>query len=132
MQGGKPRRTTVLLIVAGLGGVLLGVIGLRYLLVPESAARTFGVPGRPVGHELYYIVGLRNLWLGALAIGLAVLRHWHGLALWFATGMVVCFADALIAATATGKPPQVAFHVLCGCLCALLAVLCWGRARKGH
>jgi len=52
--------------------------------------------------------------------------------LWFATGMVVCFADALIAATATGKPPQVAFHVLCGCLCALLAALCWGRARKGR
>jgi len=128
MQGGKSKRATALLVIAGLGGVLLGVIGLRYLLVPESAARTFGVPGRPAGHELHYIIGLRNLWLGALAIGLAALRQWHGLALWFATGTVVCFADALIAATATGKLPQVAFHVLCGLLCILLAALCWRRA----
>jgi Domain of unknown function (DUF4267) len=132
MQGGKSKRATVLLIVAGLGGVLLGVIGLRYLLVPESAARTFGVPGRPAGHELHYIIGLRNLWLGVLAIGLAALRQWHGLTLWFVIGTAVCFADALIAAKATGKPPQVAFHVLCGLLCALLAGLCWGRAVKGR
>ena len=132
MQVGTSRRTTVLLIVAGLAGVLLAVIGLRYLLVPESAARTFGVPGRPVGHELHYIIGLRNLWLGALAIGLAALRQWHGLALWFAAGTLVCFADALIAATATGKPAQVGFHVLCGLICALLAVLCWGKGAKGR
>jgi uncharacterized protein DUF4267 len=131
MHGGKSKRATVLLIVVGLGGVLLGVIGVRYLLVPESAARTFGVPGRPVGHELHSIIGLRNLWLGALAIGLAALRQWHGLALWFATGTAVCFADALIAATATGKPPQVAFHVLCGFLYAVLAGLCWERGVKG-
>jgi hypothetical protein len=45
------------------GGVLLAVIGVRYLLVPEQAARTFGVPGRPAGYELHYIIGLRNLWL---------------------------------------------------------------------
>jgi Domain of unknown function (DUF4267) len=90
------------------------------------------VPGRPAGHELHYIIGLRNLWLGVLAIGLAALRQWHGLTLWFVIGTAVCFADALIAAKATGKPPQVAFHVLCGLLCALLAGLCWGRAVKGR
>jgi len=130
MQGGKAKRAAALLVIAGLAGVLLGVIGLRYVLVPESAARTFGVAGRPTGHELYYIIGLRNLWLGALAIGLAALRQWHGLALWFAMGTVVCFADALIAATATGKLPQVGFHVLCGLLCILLAALCWRRGVK--
>src|SRR5262245_47809534 len=130
MQGGKSKKATALLIVAGLGGVLLGVIGLRYLLVPESAARTFGVPGRPAGHELHIIIGVRNLWLGALAIGLAALRQWHGLALWFLTGTAVCVADAVIAAKATGKPPQVAFHVLCSLLCALLAALCWRRGVK--
>ena len=132
MQGGMSKRSTVLLIAAGLGGVLLGVIGLRYLIVPESAARTFGVPGRPTGHEFHFIIGLRNLWLGALAFGLAALRQWHGLALWFATGTAVCFADALIAAKATGKPPQVAFHLVCGLLFALLAALCRRRAVKGR
>jgi len=126
----KSRTATLLLVAAVLAGSLLGVIGVRYLSVPESAARTFGIPGRPAGHELYYIIGLRNLWLAALAIGLAALRQWHGLALWFATGTVVCFADALIAANATGKLPQVAFHLVCGLGCALLATMAWRRARK--
>ena len=117
MQGGTidgERRSSW--SVCALVGTLLGLIGLRYLLVPESAARTFGVPGRPAGHELHYIIGLRNLWLGALAVGLAALRQWHGLALWFAIGGFVCFADARLVANATGKLPQVAFHLGCGAL----------------
>ena len=132
MSEKKSRTATLLLVAAVLAGSLLGVIGVRYLSVPESAARTFGIPGRPAGHELYYIIGLRNLWLAALAIGLAALRQWHGLALWFATGTVVCFADALIAANATGKLPQVAFHLVCGLGCALLATVVWRRANKGR
>ena len=78
-----------------IGGVLLAVIGIRYLLVPESAARTFGVPGRPDGYELYYIIGLRNVWLGLLAVAFAALREWRALALWFALGTIVCFADGV-------------------------------------
>jgi Domain of unknown function (DUF4267) len=130
MQLGAPPRASIVLAVSILAGALLGLIGLRYLIVPESAARTFGVAARPAGHELHYIIGLRNLWLGALAMGLAALRQWHGLALWFAMAVPVCFADALIAATATGKAPQVAFHLLCGVACALLAGACW-RSRNG-
>jgi hypothetical protein len=126
------KKTTRFVVAASiLAGILLGVIGLRYFVVPQSAARTFGVAGRPAGHELYYIIGLRNLWLAALAIGLAALRQWHGLALWFASGTAVCFLDALIAANATGKLPQVAFHLVCGLACALLATLAWRRAGKG-
>ena len=125
------KKTTLFLVAASsLAGILFGVIGLRYFVVPESAARTFGVAGRPAGHELYYIIGLRNLWLAALAIGLAALRQWHGLALWFATGTAVCFWDALIVANATGKLPQVAFHLVCGLAFALLATLAWRRAGK--
>ena len=127
------KKTTLFLVAASsLAGILFGVIGLRYFVVPESAARTFGVAGRPAGHELYYIIGLRNLWLAALAIGLAALRQWHGLALWFATGTAVCFWDALIVANATGKLPQVAFHLVCGLAFALLATLAWRRAGKGR
>ena len=127
------KKTTLFLVAASsLAGILFGVIGLRYFVVPESAARTFGVAGRPAGHELYYIIGLRNLWLAALAIGLAALRQWHGLALWFATGTAVCFWDALIVAKATGKLPQVAFHLVCGLAFALLATLAWRRAGKGR
>jgi|SRR5215470_1462829 len=131
MQGITRGTGAALVAVAMAAGALLGVIGLRYLLVPESAARTFGLPGHPVGHELYYVIGLRNLWLAALAMALAGLRQWQGLAAWFGIGSLVCFSDALLAATATGRLPQVAFHVVCGLVCPLLALACWrqGAAR---
>jgi hypothetical protein len=114
-----------LLIIATLGGALLTFIGVRYLLVPESAARTFGVPARPTGHELYSIIGLRNVWLGLLVVGMALLRQWRALALWFAGGAIVCFADAGIAARALGELPQVAFHVGCGLCCSALFPVLW-------
>ena len=59
----------------------------RYLLVPEQAAVTFGVPRRPAGHELYYIIGMRNLWLGLLAVALRNLPAMAG------AGLVVCHGD---------------------------------------
>jgi len=125
VEQGAGRRQRVILAISIAGGLLLAVIGARYLLVPESAARTFGIPARPTGYELYYIVGLRNLWLGLLAVALATLRLWRALALWFAMGTVVCFADAAIAATSTGRLPQVAFHIACGLACAGLTAVLW-------
>ena len=121
------RRDRWILGVCLLGGVLLTVIGARYFLTPEGAARTFGVPARPAGNELHYIIGLRNVWLGLLAVAFALLREWRTLALWFGLGTIVCFADAAIAASATGKVPQVAFHVACGVACVVLSVLTWRR-----
>jgi len=121
-----------ILIACLAGGALLAVIGIRYLLVPESAARTFGVPGRPVGYELHYIVGVRNLWLGLLAVAFALLRQWRALALWFAIGTIVCFADAAIAASSTGRLPQIAFHIGCGIACVGLAAATWRIGAKGH
>ena len=103
------------------GGAMLTVIGIRYLLVPTSAAITFGVAVPATGAEFHYIIGLRNVWLGLLAIGFAILREWRALTLWFGLGTVVCFADAAIAATSSGKLPQVAFHVSAGVACLALA-----------
>jgi hypothetical protein len=122
------RAERYLLGICLLGGVLLTVIGVRYLLLPEQAARTFGLPRRPAGHELYSIIGLRNVWLGLLAIGFAALRQWRALALWFGLGALVCFADATIAVSAYGPLPAIAFHVGSGLSC--LALL-WGVSRRG-
>jgi len=114
-----------IVVLGVLGGLLLTVIGIRYLLIPEQAARLFGVPGRPAGYELHYIIGIRNIWLGVLAVAFAALRLWSALTLWFATGTIVCFADAVIAASSGGRPTSVAFHVACGLACAVLAVVAW-------
>lgn len=133
MPAGKESRASRWMLIFGLlGGLLLTIIGIRYFAVPEQAARTFGVPGRPAGYELHYIVGLRNVWLGLLAVAFAALREWRALALWFALGTVVCFADAAIAATSTGRIPQVAFHIACGCACVALAIVCWRVAAKAR
>ena len=131
MPAGKMRRADRWMLGIGLlGGLLLAVIGMRYFVAPESAARTFGVPGRPAGNELHYIIGLRNVWLGLLAIALSALREWRALALWFALGSIVCFADAAIAASSTGRVPQFAFHIGCGCACVVLATICWRVAAR--
>lgn len=129
-QGKLARIERRVVALAVIGGALLTVIGIRYFLVPEGAARTFGVPGRPAGYELHYIIGLRNVWLGLLAAAFALLREWRALALWFALGTIVCFADAYIAATSTGRLPQVAFHVGCGLACIGLAAGCWRLAQR--
>src|SRR5262245_16194181 len=131
MPASKDRRIDrLVLAVCLVGGVLLTIIGIRYVLVPQSAARTFGIPGRPAGFELHYIVGLRNVWLGLLPVVFAALREWRALALWFSAAVVVCFADGLIAATSTGAVPQVAFHLGCGVASAVLAALCWRAALR--
>jgi hypothetical protein len=46
--------------------------------------------------------------------------------------MIVCFADATIAASSTGRLPQIAFHVACGIACAILAGVCWRVAARGR
>jgi hypothetical protein len=131
MLSDKERRARWLLLnICLLGGALLTFIGIRYFLVPHAAARTFGVPGRPTGFELHYILGLRNVWLGLLAVVLALMREWRALALWFTGAMVVCFADATIAARSVGGLPQIAFHTSCGFASVILAILCWRTARK--
>jgi hypothetical protein len=58
------------------------------------------------------------------------MRQWRALALWFALGTIVCFADATIAATSTGRLPQVAFHIGCGVACAGLAAALWRIAAR--
>ena len=126
----KERKQRLILALCLVGGVLLTVIGIRFFITPESAARTFGVPGRPEGYELYYVIGLRNVWLGLLAVAFAAMREWRALALWFALGAIVCFADGSIAASSTGRVPQVAFHFACGVACVGLAAGCWRLGRQ--
>jgi hypothetical protein len=45
-------------------------------------------------------------------------------------GTIVCFADAAIAASSTGKVGQVAFHIACGIGCAVLAPVLWRMAAR--
>jgi hypothetical protein len=114
-------------LAAVLGGLLLIVIGLRFMLVPDDAARSFGLGRELSGTELHSIIGLRDVWLGALAAAFAWLKQWRALALWFGLGAVVCFADASIAFDSSGRTGPIAFHAISGALCLLLAAVFWRR-----
>ena len=114
----RDRRT---LGMAALAGLALTIIGVRFLLWPESAVRFFGLGSRPLNFELHYVVALRDLWLGLLALGLVISREWRALALWLSLGAAVCFGDAIIVAAGQGKPASILFHVSSGVFCAALA-----------
>lgn len=113
------------------GGVLLLAIGLRFWLDPETAARGFGVPRGHAGHALHQAIALRDIWLGALAVLLALLKEWRALALWLALGTVVCWGDAAIVLGAGGKWGPVAFHLGAGAVSLVLAALVWRRRLGG-
>ena len=58
--GGSSSRATGLVLALCLIGGVCSPSRHPLLHGPEAAARTFGVPGRPAGYELHYIVGLRQ------------------------------------------------------------------------
>lgn len=123
----NPRRDRRIIALVTLAGIILTVIGIRFLLYPDSAARFFGLTGRPNGFQLHAIIGLRDLWLGGLALAFCWLGEWRALTLWLGLGALVCFGDAGIVAGAEGKPLAIAFHLVSGVFCSVLAVLSWRR-----
>lgn len=126
-----PRRKAVLRAFGIAAGLVLCWIGIRFLLVPHAAGRFFGLDAAVPSLGLYYAVGLRDLWLGLMAAGLALWSEWRALALWFGLGALVCFGDGAIAATASGRALPIAFHAASGVLCAALAVACWRQTGRG-
>lgn len=130
----KKQAPRALAWLGGAAGLILFVIGSRFLLWPESATRMFGVGPRPSASTLDAIIGLRDLWLGGLAMAFAVLREWRALALWLLLGAGVCFGDAAIVASQTGwrgsAGPALAFHGLSGVFCAVVGWRCWRLAGR--
>lgn len=119
--------------LVGLGlfaGLVLMAIGVRFIVDPKAAQHTFGLAKGLLGRELHSVIGLRDLWLGALAVLFAALKEWRALTLWLALGAVVCIADAGIVAASSGKWWAIAFHLGSAVFCGWLAVACWRAARR--
>jgi hypothetical protein len=125
-MGGVRRR--MVLWAGAVAGAVLGLIGLRFLLQPEAAQRFFGIGRLAVSHELHAVIGVRDLWLGALAIVGAWLGDVRGLGLWFLLGTGVCLADAGIVARAGGALFPIGLHLGAGVLMAACGVLALSEA----
>jgi hypothetical protein len=108
-----------------LTGVVLLIIGIRFLLAPHQAARFFGIAPGAGSADLHYVIGVRDIWLAAIIIILAALSDWRGLAIWLGLGVFVCIADAATAAHSSGKALAVAFHLASGVFCTALGLACW-------
>ena len=129
----RPPARIVARIVAAFGvaaGVVLLVIGIRFLVWPEAATRAFGLGGRPPSTALDAVIGLRDLWLALLAIAFALLREWRALALWLLLGAGVCLGDAAIVAHHGGPWTALLFHGTSGLLCGLAGWRCWLLGRR--
>jgi len=125
-MGGRERR--VVSILGLLPGAALILIGIRFFLVPSSATKFFGIDPNAMVPGLHYVIAMRDIWLGALAIGFVVLGEWRALALWLGCAVAVCFADAWIAAASSGRWFSIAFHITSGIFCAALARASWRAA----
>lgn len=119
-----------LLALGALAGLVLAVIGVRFVVWPEAAIRFFGLPANGQGRGLAAVIGYRDLWLGGLAVAFAVFREWRALALWLVLGAGVCAADAGLVWSAGGKASRIAFHLGSGVFCAVLGVAVWRRAGR--
>ncbi len=111
-------------------GLLLTLIGVRFFIVPQDAAHTFGLAPQIIGNEMHQVIAVRDLWLGLLAVAFAAMREWRALALWLILGAGVCFVDAAIVANTTAKVWAMAFHVGSGVFCWKVGIACWRFGKK--
>ncbi len=114
-------------------GIVLCLIGVRFLVDPRSAAFFFGIHKQNPGFSPHAAIGLRDIWLGLLLVIFAFLRDWRAVTIWLALATLVCFSDALIALGSSGRAASVAFHAVSGVFCAAVAWIAWSLARvDGH
>lgn len=120
------RKLSRLLRVAGMvAGVVLLIIGIRFIAAPRLANWTYGLGREPKVAALDAVIGLRDVWLAGLAIAFAAMREWKALALWLLLGSLVCWGDALIVLAHDGPWPALAFHILSGVFCLWVGWRCW-------
>ena len=105
-----------------LAGVVLTIIGIRFLIWPQSGAYTFGLKLDGANFALHYVIGLRDVWLGVLVIFSALTRSFGPLSQWFLIGAVVCLFDAAIVVAFGGIAAAIVFHLLSGVFCALVGL----------
>ena len=72
----SPSKHRHLVALGVFAGVVLAVIGVRFLVDPKAAQHTFGLGKGVLERELHQVIGIRDLWLGALAVLFAA-SFWH-------------------------------------------------------
>ncbi|MET7337230.1 DUF4267 domain-containing protein [Nonomuraea sp. NPDC005650] len=94
-------------MIAALVGIGLVVVGLRFLLVPEAAAKAFGVPGSTSGMDAgayFSVKAVRDLGTALAVFVLIAVADAHTLG-WVILAMsIIPVGDCLIVARRGGHP----------------------------
>jgi hypothetical protein len=84
--------------LAGLAGVGIIYVGVRYLLVPQASAATFGLPDWPHGDAgaWLHLKGFRDIASGLVILIPLALTQFHVLGWLLLAASVTPFGDALV------------------------------------
>lgn len=86
-----------LLVTAGLIGLGLIFIGIRFLIAPETGERGYGLDfSENADYSFHYIKGVRDVFCGTLILALALWKQRAELALTLGLGATIPFVDFLI------------------------------------
>lgn len=95
-----------LLIIAGLLGLGMIFIGIRFLAAPETGERDYGLNfSENADYSFHYIKGIRDLFCGTLICALALWKRRAELALTLGLGAMIPAADFLIVLNASHSNP---------------------------
>ncbi|TQM37497.1 DUF4267 domain-containing protein [Pseudonocardia cypriaca] len=122
----------IALVVAGLIGVGIIFIGLRFLLDPAAAAVAFGVPAPAADDPFLAVKGVRDIGSGLILLTLLALRRPHVLGWVTLAASSIPIGDALIV-LANGGPAYAAYGIhgaTAVVAIATAAVLVSGRAGR--
>jgi uncharacterized membrane protein len=111
----SPRSVPILVTVAAVLCLGIIVIGVRFLLVPESSAAGYGVPASADGDAAAYLAikGLRDLASGVIGLVLLSTRQLRASGLFMLTASIIPFGDTAIV-LAHGGSTLLAFAVHAG------------------
>ncbi|MEV4015836.1 DUF4267 domain-containing protein [Nonomuraea angiospora] len=98
---------TTAYVIAALVGIALVVISLRFFLVPEAAAKAFGVPGSASGMDAgayFSVKAVRDLATALAIFVLIAVADAHTLGWVFLVMSIIPVGDGLIVARRGGHP----------------------------
>lgn len=93
-------------VIAGLVGLGIIVVGIRFILAPQAAAAGYGVsaPDGPRGYAYLCVKGGRDITFGLVTLGLLFFASAHVLGLLMLLESAAAIADAIIVFANKGKP----------------------------
>lgn len=119
----------LVLIGAGLTGVLLLFLGVHCFVVPEVAAQGYGLPAGGDAGPWMQATGMRDVAMGIGVLG-AVWKHRPAVPMLLGCVMILPIADAAIVIASGAPALSAATHMVSGTGLALLLLLSVLNARS--